>query len=156
MQLAELGEEAERSGAAALAVERRIRTATAAAGIDPGLPPLAAVAAFRDACARRREHDRLPPLSARRGGASGSVAPSPDALERQRGELAGKFAASAGILDAAVDVAVDAAALAELERIAVATRERADAAASEVQRLAARLKGLTGTLPPSPTSRTNG
>ena len=149
-QLSELGAEAERCGAAALTVERRIRSATVAAGIDPGLPPLAAVAAFRDACARRRELDRLTAALAetrRRQRVGGSDL---EAVERQRSDLAGELRRLGGDPDAAAGMAVDAAGLAELERTAAETREQADAAASEVQRLAARLDGLTGMLPSLP------
>ncbi|MGO8687206.1 MAG: ATP-binding protein [Candidatus Dormibacteria bacterium] len=149
-QLAELGDEADRSGAAALAVERRIRTATAAAGIDPGLPPLAAVAAFREACAHRREHDRLAAGLAEAGRRQRLGGSDLDALERQRAELAAELLRLGGDPDAATRVPRDLAGLAGLERAAAEARERADAGVAEVQRLGARLEGLTGTLPSLP------
>jgi hypothetical protein len=147
VQLGEIGTEAERHRAAAMAIEARIRATTAAAGIDPGLPPLAAVAAFRDACAHRREHDRLAAAlaEARRRQRVGGFDPEP--LRRQHAELAAELRRRGGDPDLAQAAGVDAAALAALERAAAEARDRADRATSEVQRLEARLDGLTGGLP---------
>jgi hypothetical protein len=146
-QLADLGEEVRRSRAAAEAIEERIRQATSAADIDPGLPPLAAVAAFRDACAHRREHDRLAAGLAevhRRQQVGGSDL---ETLRRQRADLLAELRRRGGDqVDDAVGDPVDAGSLAELERVAVAAQERAAIATAAIQTLGARLEGLTGSL----------
>ena len=148
--LAERGAEAARRRAAAGRVESRIRAVTSAAGIDPGLSPLAAVAAFRDACAHRREHDRLAGQLAearRRQRMGGSDV---ETLRRQRAELADELRRRGGDPDAVAGPPTDAAGVAALERAATAARERAATATSEVERLGARLEGLTGSLPSLP------
>jgi DNA repair exonuclease SbcCD ATPase subunit len=146
-----LGEEAGRSRAAAEAVESRIRNATSAAGIDPGLPLPAAVAAFRDACARRREHDRL--AAALAGTQSRQRVGGSDlaAVARQRAALVEELRRRGAEPDGAVaDAPVDAGSLARLERAAVEAQERAAAATTAVRTLEARLEGLTGSLPSLP------
>jgi DNA repair exonuclease SbcCD ATPase subunit len=147
-QFAELGEEAGRSRATAQAVEGRIRVATATAGLDTGLPPLEAVAAFRDASGHRREHDRLAGGLAearRRQRLGGSDLQT---LTRRRTELADDLRRRGGELEkAAGDVPTDAAGLARLEREAEAAQERAAVATTAIQTLGARLEGLTGSLP---------
>ena len=150
-QLTALAAEAERSRAAAEAVEARIRTAIQAVGIDPALPPLAAVAAFRDACARRREHDRLAAglAEARRRQRIGGSDLA--AVAEQRARLVDELRRQGGEPgDGAASDPVGAARLAELERAAAAAQERANLATSAVQTLTARLGGLAGTLPSLP------
>jgi hypothetical protein len=147
-QFAELGEEAGRSRATAQAVEGRIGVATATAGLDRGLSPLEAVAAFRDASGHRREHDRLAGGLAearRRQRLGGSDLQT---LIRRRTELADDLRRRGGEPEkAAGDVPTDAAGLARLEREAEAAQERASVATTAIQTLGARLEGLTGSLP---------
>ncbi|MGD1053022.1 MAG: AAA family ATPase [Candidatus Dormibacteria bacterium] len=147
-QYAELGEEAGRSRATAEGVEERIRVATAAAGLDAGLAPLAAVSAFREGCAHRYEHDRLAARLAearRRQRTGGSDI---EALANRRTELGDDLRRRGGDPDAASgDVSSDAASLARLEREAVVAQERAARATAAIQGLRARLDGLAGSLP---------
>jgi DNA repair exonuclease SbcCD ATPase subunit len=147
-QYAELGQEAARGRASAQAVEARIRAATTAAGLDPGLPPPEAVGAFRDACGHRHEHYRLAAGLAearRRQRLGGSDI---ETLTHQRVELVADLRRRGGGPEEAVgDVPTDAAGLARLEREAMAAQERAAGAASAIQSLGARIEGLTGSLP---------
>ena len=147
-QLAQLGVEAEQGRAAAGTVEARIRAATSAAGIDPGLPPLAAVAAFREACDHRREHDRIAAGLAearRRQRVGGS---NLETLARRRAELAAELRRRGGDPDAGErSVPTDAIRIAELERAASTAQERAADAVTAIQALQARLDALTGSLP---------
>jgi DNA repair exonuclease SbcCD ATPase subunit len=124
-----------------------IRQITSASGIDPGRPPLAAVAAYRDACRHRNEYDRLAAslAEARRrqriGGDSGVIG-------RRRGELEAELrrrGATPG--DDPTPTPPDPGELIELERAARSAQERAAAATTESQTLGARLGGLTDGLP---------
>jgi hypothetical protein len=150
-QLASFGEEAARTRSAAGAVEARIRKVTGAAGVDPALPPLAAVAAFRDACAHRREHDRLAAALAevrRRQRVGGADL---ETIARQRYELTTELRRLGGGPEGgADDPPPDAGGLDELERAAASARERAAIASSAARTLEARLDGLTGSLPSLP------
>jgi len=146
-QLADLGAEAGRRREVAASVEGRIRSITGAAGIDGSLPPLAAVAAFRDACERRREHDRLASRLAevRRHHDPGS---HPEAAAQRREDLISELRRRSG--DPGLVTAgppPDADQLAELERAAVSAQNRAGAALSASEVLRARLEGMTGGLP---------
>ncbi len=147
-QYNEMGQEAGRDGAAARAVEGRIRVATAAAGLDAGLAPLEVVAAFRDACGHRHEYDRLAAALAearRRQRLGGSDI---ETLTHQRTELGADLRRRGGDPEETpVDITTDAAGLARLEREAMAAQERAASAASAIQSLGARIEGLTGSLP---------
>ncbi len=147
VQLAQAGADEERCRAAALAVEARIRALSAAAGLDPALPPPAAVTAFRDACAHRRAHDQLAARLAearRRERLGGSDL---EAVGRQRIELTEELRRRGGDPEEDAAIPVDAAGVGVLERTAEAARRRAEDATSEAQRLAARLDGQTGSLP---------
>jgi hypothetical protein len=146
--LVEVGMEAERRREAALAVEARIRSLTSSGGIDPTLPPLAAVAAFREACGllRRREHLGARLAEARRREGIGGA--DPRLLARRRTELLAELGRLGGDPAAASPPRPDPAALAALERAASASREAAAAAGSEVERLRARLEGMRSTLAP--------
>jgi len=150
-QLASFGEEATRTRAAAGAVEATIRKVTTSAGVDPGLPPLAAVAAFRDACAHRREHDRLAAALAevrRRQRVGGADL---ETIARQRSELTAELRRRGGSPEGtAEDVPVDAGGLDELERAAASAQERAAIASTAARTLEARIEGLTGSLPSLP------
>ena len=150
-QLAAFGEEAARTRAAAEAVEARIRRATASAGVNPGLPPLAAVAAFRDGCAHRREHDRLAAALAevrRRQRVGGADL---ETIARQRSELAAELRRRGGSPDGtAEDLPVDAGGLDDLERAAASALELAATAATAARTLEARIEGLSGGLPSLP------
>jgi hypothetical protein len=146
-QLAELGEAARRRREEVLAVEGSIRQVVAASGLDPGLPLLAAVAAYRDACRHRRDHDRLAAslAEARRrqriGGDSGVIG-------RRRGELEAELERrGAGPGGQPTVTPPDPAELVELERSARVAQERAAAATTESQTLGARLGGLRDGLP---------
>jgi energy-coupling factor transporter ATP-binding protein EcfA2 len=146
-RLAEAGAEAARRREAVLILEARIRRITAAAGVDSALPPLAAVAAFREACAQRRQHDelatRLAEARRRRGGDTDLRL-----LAERRAELVAELERRGSDSTALEGVsAPDAAQLAELERVATATRERAVAARVGRDTVRARLEGLTGSLP---------
>jgi DNA repair exonuclease SbcCD ATPase subunit len=146
-ELAELGEEAHRRREEVASVEAGIRQVAAAAGIDAGLPPLAAVAAFREACSHRHEHDRLAASLAeahrrRRIGGDAGV------IDRRRAELEAELRRRGTALEAAsVPLPPEAAELVELERAAVSAQQRAAIARSESQTLGARLEGLTAGLP---------
>jgi uncharacterized protein YhaN len=106
------------------------------------------VAAFRDACGHRHEHDRLAAGLAearRRQRLGGSDI---ETLGRQRTELQADLRRRGGDPEKAPgDVPTDAAGLARLEREAMDAQERAAGAASAIQSLGARIEGLTGSLP---------
>ena len=151
IQLGAFGQEAARTRATAGTVEARIRQVTAAAGVDPGLPPAAAVAAFRDACAHRREHDRLAAALAevrRRQRVDGADL---ETIARRRSELAAELGRRDGSAEASEEsVPTDAGGLDELERAAASARERATTASTAARTLEARIEGLTGSLPSLP------
>ena len=150
-QLAGLIEEARRRREAVAAIEARIRGLTSAAGIDPSLPPLAAVATFRDACAHRREHDRLSGRLAearRRHAAQGGPALDPQGSARRRADLEAELRRHGGPAPAPHAVPPPSAEeLAELEVAARRTLELAATARLDRDRLASRLEGMSGGLP---------
>lgn len=147
-QLAEVGQEAERSASAAAALSERIRRATAAAGIDPALPPLAAVAAFREACDHRREHDRLAAALAEARRRQRLGGEDVQTISRQRAALLTELRRRGAAIDG-VDAggSVDSSTLTELERAATTAQERSAAASAAAAALRARLEGLTDSLP---------
>ena len=148
VQLAELGTEAERRRQAALAIEAAIRRIVGPAGIDPSLPPLAAVATFRKACEQRRHHDALATrlVEGRRRQAMSSMDPGQSALRRS--ELAAELRQLNGDpADAARTAPPGAAQLAALERGAAAAQQRASVAGIGLETLRARLEGMMGSLP---------
>ena len=118
------------------------------AGVDRGLPPLDAVAAFRAACEGRRRHDaaarRLTELRRRASSSADSAT-----LRRLAGDLERRLAARGGD-PADVDgaEALDHARLADLEAEAEHARQGAVAASTAAAALRARLGELRGSAPP--------
>jgi hypothetical protein len=139
--LAELGAEARRRRDQVTSVEARIRQISTAAGVDAGLPPLAAVAAYREACRHRHEHDRLAASLAeahrrRRIGGDAGV------IDRRRTELEAELRRRGAASDAsAVPAPPHAAELVELERAAVSAQQRAANARSVAGRSRGRAPG---------------
>lgn len=151
-ELAAVMAEARRRRESAGAIEARIRSTTLAAGIDPSLPPLAAVASFRDACAHRREHERLTirlgEARRRQAAQAGASGPDPRSTARRRAELEAELRRHGGTPPEDLTLpAPTPAELAELERVARQTQEHAAVAALEHSRLRSRLEGMRGGLP---------
>jgi hypothetical protein len=147
-QLSQMAEEARRRRRAVSDLETRLRGLTTPAGIDAALPPLTAVAAFREASSLSRErHD----LATRLGEVRKRLGPRPTAprvIAEQRAALTEELRRRGGDPTSTAETAPpDAARLAALEREATSAEERAVAALRASESLRARIEVATGSLP---------
>ncbi|MGI8847147.1 MAG: ATP-binding protein [Candidatus Dormibacteria bacterium] len=146
-RIAELDDEENRRRQAAATVEARFRQLVGRSGMVADLPPMAAVAAFREACSRRREYDQAAATLAEvrhRQRLVGDAA----ALHRHRKELLGELMRRGGDgITAATATPLGSDELRDLEREAERATRTANNAWTEASAVRARLDGLTAGLP---------
>ncbi len=147
-QLTRMAEDALRRRSAVSDLETRLSGLTAPAGVDPGLPPLAAVAAFREAAALSRERQTLVSRLADLRRRLGPGPAEPRHIAEHRAALADELRRRGGDPELTPELAPpDTAHLATLERDARSAQERAAAALRASENLRSRIEAATGALP---------
>ncbi len=145
--LEQLAAEAAGRTRAAESVLARLRRLLAGGGVDPSLPPLEAVAAFRSSCNGRRRHDaavrRLRELLRR-----ASLGGDAQSLDRLAADLERRLLARGGDpADVASAEPLDHSRLQDLETEAEHARQGAVAASTAAATLRARLVEMRGNAP---------
>lgn len=147
-QLSGMAEEAVRRRREVGDLETRLGLLTAPAGIDPALPPLAAVSAFREAAGLSRERHALAARLDATRGRRGPRALEPRLIAEHRTALADELRRRGGDAESSAEVPPpDAARLAAVEREASVAQERATAARRASDNLRSRIEATAGALP---------